>query len=101
MEAITVHEGVCAPIQVDNVDTDQIIPSREMNRVSKQGLGEGLFAGWRYVYEDMKKTGLRDDFVLNQLLEGAELEVLSDQSIFIRNSIQEVQNSALLGGSVS
>ncbi len=66
MEAIVVHEGVCAPIPVDNVDTDQIIPSREMKRVSKQGLGEGLFAGWRYVYEDMKKTGLRDDFVLNQ-----------------------------------
>ncbi len=66
MEAIIVHEGVCAPIPVDNVDTDQIIPSREMKRVSKQGLGEGLFAGWRYVYEDMKKVGLRDDFVLNQ-----------------------------------
>ena len=66
MEAITVHEGVCAPIPVDNVDTDQIIPSREMKRVSKQGLGEGLFAGWRYLYEDMEKAGLRDDFVLNQ-----------------------------------
>ena len=66
MEAIIVHEGVCAPIPVDNVDTDQIIPSREMKRVSKQGLGEGLFAGWRYVYEDMEKTGLRDDFALNQ-----------------------------------
>ena len=34
MEAIIVHEGVCAPIPVDNVDTDQIIPSREMKRVS-------------------------------------------------------------------
>jgi len=66
MEAITIHEGVAAPILVDNVDTDQIIPSREMKRVSKKGLGEGLFAGWRYVYEDMERVGLRDDFVLNQ-----------------------------------
>jgi 3-isopropylmalate/(R)-2-methylmalate dehydratase small subunit len=47
-----------------NVDTDAIIPSREMTRVSKLGLGEGLFAGWRYL-----EQGGRDpdpDFVLNQ-----------------------------------
>lgn len=58
--------GVVAPILVDNVDTDQIIPSREMKRVSKTGLGEGLFAGWRYQYDDMKKIGLRRNFVLNK-----------------------------------
>jgi 3-isopropylmalate/(R)-2-methylmalate dehydratase small subunit len=47
-----------------NVDTDAIIPSREMKRVSKLGLGEGLFAGWRYL-----QLGGRDPdpgFVLNQ-----------------------------------
>lgn len=51
---------------VDNVDTDQIIPSREMKRVSRYGLGEGLFAGWRYNYDDMIKVGLRKNFVLNK-----------------------------------
>lgn len=66
MKPMTAHMGVCAPILTDNVDTDQIIPSREMKRVSKQGLGDGLFAGWRYVYDGMRKTGLRHDFVLNQ-----------------------------------
>ncbi len=66
MEAITLHEGVCAPILDDNVDTDQIIPSREMNRVSKHGLGKGLFAGRRYIYEGMEKAGSNEDFVLNQ-----------------------------------
>jgi len=66
MTPMTTHMGVCAPFLVDNVDTDQIIPSREMKRVSKQGLGDGLFAGWRYVYDGMRKTGLRHDFVLNQ-----------------------------------
>ncbi len=66
MRPLSQHEGICAPILVDNVDTDQIIPSREMKRVSKRGLGAGLFAGWRYVYDGMKKTGLRHDFVLNQ-----------------------------------
>ena len=58
--------GVVAPIIVDNVDTDQIIPSREMKRVSRYGLGDGLFAGWRYNYDGMKKVGLRRNFVLNK-----------------------------------
>jgi 3-isopropylmalate/(R)-2-methylmalate dehydratase small subunit len=66
MEAITLHEGICAPLTVDNVDTDQIIPSREMKRISKHGLGEGLFAGSRYLFDGMKKTGPNEDFVLNK-----------------------------------
>lgn len=36
------------PLLRDNVDTDAIIPSREMKKVSRSGLAEGLFAGWRY-----------------------------------------------------
>ena len=60
------HSGVEAPIIFDNIDTDQNIPSREMKRVSRHGLGEGLFAGWRYEYDGMKKVGLREDFVLNK-----------------------------------
>ncbi|MFC7290274.1 3-isopropylmalate dehydratase small subunit [Hirschia litorea] len=58
------HSGVAAPLLIDNIDTDQIIPSREMKTVSKEGLGEGLFAGWRYT-----KPGGRDpdmSFILNQ-----------------------------------
>lgn len=66
MRAFRQHMGVVAPILVDNVDTDQIIPSREMKRVSRYGLGEGLFAGWRYNYDDMIKVGLRKNFVLNK-----------------------------------
>ncbi|ARN73345.1 3-isopropylmalate dehydratase small subunit [Oceanicoccus sagamiensis] len=64
MEKFTEHTGVAAPILRINVDTDAIIPSREMKLVSKQGLGEGLFAGWRY-----SKPGSRDinpDFILNK-----------------------------------
>lgn len=58
------HSGIAAVLMQDNIDTDQIIPSREMKAVSRQGLGEGLFAGWRYT-----APGSRDldpDFVLNQ-----------------------------------
>ena len=40
--------AVAAPLLRANVDTDAIIPSREMKSVSKTGLAAGLFAGWRY-----------------------------------------------------
>ncbi|MGA1383342.1 MAG: 3-isopropylmalate dehydratase small subunit [Steroidobacteraceae bacterium] len=56
--------AVGAPLIRSNVDTDAIIPSREMKSVSKRGLAEGLFAGWRYT-----TVGGRDpnpSFVLNQ-----------------------------------
>jgi 3-isopropylmalate/(R)-2-methylmalate dehydratase small subunit len=64
MEPFRSLRAVAAPILRANVDTDAIIPSREMKSVSKTGLAEGLFAGWRYT-----TIGGRDpnpDFVLNQ-----------------------------------
>lgn len=64
MDKFTVHEGVAAPLLRINIDTDAIIPSREMKRVSKTGLGEGLFAGWRYT--EVGGRVPNPDFVLNQ-----------------------------------
>jgi 3-isopropylmalate/(R)-2-methylmalate dehydratase small subunit len=64
VEPFRALRAVAAPILRANVDTDAIIPSREMKSVSKTGLAEGLFAGWRYT-----AIGGRDpnpDFVLNQ-----------------------------------
>ncbi|MFK8015070.1 MAG: 3-isopropylmalate dehydratase small subunit [Gammaproteobacteria bacterium] len=65
MQSFDVHKGIAAPLLRDNIDTDAIIPSREMNRVSKEGLGVGLFAQWRYV---AGLDGRIDDdgFILNQ-----------------------------------
>jgi 3-isopropylmalate/(R)-2-methylmalate dehydratase small subunit len=40
--------AVALPLLRDNIDTDAIIPSREITAVSKTGLAAGLFAGWRY-----------------------------------------------------
>jgi 3-isopropylmalate/(R)-2-methylmalate dehydratase small subunit len=40
--------AIAAPLLRDNVNTDAIIPSREMKSVSRQGLADGLFAEWRY-----------------------------------------------------
>ena len=48
MQPFTRHTGVAAPLLKANIDTDAIIPSREMRRVSRDGLAEGLFANWRY-----------------------------------------------------
>lgn len=42
-------EGIAAPLLRANVDTDAIIPSREIRGVGKAGLADGLFAGWRYL----------------------------------------------------
>jgi len=51
------------PLLRINVDTDAIIPSREMKKVSKRGLSEGLFAGWRYLSNESRN--LNSDFILN------------------------------------
>ena len=48
MEPFTRLAAVAAPLLRDNIDTDAIIPSREMRSVGKTGLADGLFAGWRY-----------------------------------------------------
>jgi 3-isopropylmalate/(R)-2-methylmalate dehydratase small subunit len=64
MRPFDVLTAVAAPLIRANVDTDAIIPSREMKSVSKLGLADGLFAGWRYT-----TIGGRDPdpgFVLNQ-----------------------------------
>ncbi len=58
------HKGIAAILPIDNIDTDQIIPSREMKTVSRDGLSEGLFAGWRYTDPDSRD--LQPDFVLNR-----------------------------------
>lgn len=47
-EPFTTLSALPAPLLRDNVDTDQIIPSREMKSTGKTGLADGLFAGWRY-----------------------------------------------------
>ncbi|MEL6446737.1 MAG: 3-isopropylmalate dehydratase small subunit [Pseudomonadota bacterium] len=64
MEPFIRHEGTAAPLPIDNVDTDAIIPSREMSRVSRRGLGRSLFANWRYLAPDDSTPN--PDFVLNQ-----------------------------------
>jgi 3-isopropylmalate/(R)-2-methylmalate dehydratase small subunit len=57
-----VERGRCCLLRRENIDTDIIIPQTELVTVSRSGLGEGLFARWRYT------TGRtpNPDFVLNK-----------------------------------
>lgn len=48
MTPFSTLRSLAVPLIRDNIDTDAIIPSREMKSVAKQGLADGLFAGWRY-----------------------------------------------------
>lgn len=58
----TTLTSVAAPLIEDNIDTDIIIPSREMKSTGKTGLAAGLFAGRRYLAGRTENP----DFVLNQ-----------------------------------
>ena len=64
MTPFTQHTGITAPLLRDNIDTDTIIPSREMRSVSRSGLSEGLFAPWRY--HDPNARTMNSAFVLNE-----------------------------------
>ena len=61
-QPFNIHIGIAAPLIRDNIDTDQIIPSREMKSVSKTGLSSGMFAGERYI----SGREPNPDFVLNK-----------------------------------
>ena len=64
MMPFTQHCGVALPLLRDNIDTDAIIPSREMRTVSRSGLAAGLFAPWRYLDADARTPN--PGFALNQ-----------------------------------
>jgi len=57
-------KAIAAPLLRVNIDTDVIIPSKEMRGVSKTGLSVGMFANWRYA--DVATRTPNPDFVLNK-----------------------------------
>ena len=79
MQPFTTLNGLVAPMDRANVDTDAIIPKQFLKSIKRSGYGPFLFDEWRY--EDRGEPGMdctnrpkRADFVLNQLrYQGAEL----------------------------
>lgn len=51
------------PLNMENVDTDQIIPARFLKATSREGFGKNLFRDWRYNNDDESQP--KNDFVLN------------------------------------
>ena len=63
------------PLPVNDIDTDQIIPARFLKATDKKGMGEALFADWRYNPDGSPKA----DFVLNQnSYKGAQILLAGD-----------------------
>src|ERR1700730_7152561 len=62
MEKFTSLTGVAAPLEIDNVDTDMIIPKQYLKTIKRTGLGAGLFAEMRYADDGSPNP----DFVLNK-----------------------------------
>ncbi len=62
MQPIKPFTSTAVVLPIDNIDTDQIIPARFLKLTDKSGLGEGLFADWRYGSDGV----LREDFPLNR-----------------------------------
>ena len=71
MQAFTVHQGLVAPIDRENVDTNAIIPKQFLKSIRKTGFGPNLFDEWRYLDvgqpgQDPASRRPNPDFVLNQ-----------------------------------
>ena len=62
MKPFTNFESRMAPLAINNIDTDQIIPARFLKTTSKQGLDQQLFCDWRYD----ARGNPNPDFILNQ-----------------------------------
>lgn len=62
IEKFTILTSTAVPVNIENIDTDQIIPARFLKATSREGFGENLFRDWRYGQDGMPK----EDFVLNR-----------------------------------
>ena len=71
MKNFTIHQGLVAPMDRENVDTDAIIPKQFLKSIRKTGFGQNLFDEWRYLDagfpgQDPASRRPNPDFVLNQ-----------------------------------
>ncbi|MEP6675885.1 MAG: 3-isopropylmalate dehydratase small subunit [Ferruginibacter sp.] len=64
MKAINIIHSRFVPLNIENVDTDQIIPARFLKATTRDGFGKNLFRDWRYENDDESKPVV--SFPLNQ-----------------------------------
>ncbi len=64
MHPLKYIQSTFIPLQLENVDTDQIIPARFLKATTRDGFGKNLFRDWRYLDND--ETQPKTDFILNK-----------------------------------
>ena len=69
IEKFTVLTSTAVPVNIENIDTDQIIPARFLKATSREGFGQNLFRDWRYTPEGTPRA----DFVLNDSRYGGQI----------------------------
>ncbi|MBI5943719.1 MAG: 3-isopropylmalate dehydratase small subunit [Chloroflexi bacterium] len=75
MAQFTTLTSRAIPLPVNDIDTDQIIPARFLKATDKKGMGDNLFADWRYNADGSPKA----DFILNQAnSKGAQILLAGD-----------------------
>ena len=60
---VSIVRSTVVPVQIENVDTDQIIPARFLKATNRDGFGKNLFRDWRYNNDD--ENNPKKDFALN------------------------------------
>lgn len=73
MRSLTTIKSRFVPLQIENVDTDQIIPARFLKATTKEDFGKNLFRDWRYENDDETKP--KKDFILNNPVYNGEILV--------------------------
>lgn len=72
MKKFTTIISTAVPLNLEDIDTDQIIPARFLKATTREGFGDNLFRDWRYNSDDT----LREDFVLNDKTYSGEVLVV-------------------------
>ena len=65
-KSINIVKSTVVPLNIENVDTDQIIPARFLKATNREGFGKNLFRDWRYINDDENQP--KQDFALNNKL---------------------------------
>ncbi len=66
MQPINTLTSTAAPLDISNIDTDQIIPKQFLKRIERTGYGEFLFFDWRRIQDGPHAGEAQPEFVLNQ-----------------------------------
>ncbi len=69
MEKFKQFDSTIMPLNIENIDTDQIIPARFLKAITRDGFGDNLFRDWRYD----SNNKLIKDFELNRIQNNSKI----------------------------